>query len=73
GILLAIVFAGTVLLVNPIPASRRFATRRVEEFRATGSAESVRDIDEADGEHLQDEDDGDALQSATPTTEEHDQ
>ncbi|MDN5754909.1 MAG: glycosyltransferase family 2 protein [Micrococcaceae bacterium] len=73
GILLAIVFAGTVLLVIPIPASRRFATRRVEEFRATGSAESVRDIDEADGEHLQDEDDGDALQSATPTTEEHDQ
>ncbi|MGP5724867.1 glycosyltransferase family 2 protein [Arthrobacter rhombi] len=71
GILMVLVFAGTLLLVIPIPASRRFAARRVEEFRTTGSAESVWDIDDADGEHLQDEDDGDAPLEGTSGAEEH--
>ncbi|WP_417234429.1 glycosyltransferase [Arthrobacter sp.] len=69
-ILVILVFAIAVLLVIPIPASRRFATRRVEEFRTTGSAESVRDIDETNNEYLDDEDDGDAVPRRGPEPEE---
>src|SRR6185312_5633438 len=76
-ILTFLVFTVALLLVIPIPAGRRFASRRVEEYRTTGSAESVREIDETEGEtegaFLADEDDEDddgAGQPLAPATEE---
>lgn len=59
-VLTILVFAIALLLVIPIPAGRRFAARRVEEYRTTGTAESVRDIDETHDEYLADADDGEA-------------
>ncbi|MET1036134.1 MAG: glycosyltransferase family 2 protein [Arthrobacter sp.] len=52
----AVVFGVVLLLVVPIPQRRRFAPRRVEEYRTTGTAESLRDLDE--GDEMDDEDDG---------------
>ncbi len=69
-ILTILVFAIALLLVIPIPAGRRFATRRAEEYRTTGSAESVREIDETDDEPLDDQDDAVAEQPLAPATEE---
>ncbi|MHA7267917.1 glycosyltransferase family 2 protein [Arthrobacter halodurans] len=53
----AVVFGVVLLLVVPIPQRRRFAPRRVEEYRTTGTAESLRDLDE--GDETDDEDGGD--------------
>lgn len=69
-VLTILVFAIALLLVIPIPAGRRFAARRVEEFRTTGNAESVREIDETNDEYLDDADDGAARPDRGPGTEE---
>ena len=34
-----------VLLAIPIPRSRRFATRRLDEYRTRGNAESINELD----------------------------
>ena len=35
----------TLLLVIPIPRSRRFAARRLDEYRTRGNAESIDELD----------------------------
>ncbi|GAA3679364.1 hypothetical protein GCM10023081_16950 [Arthrobacter ginkgonis] len=45
GLLQGIVFGLALLLVVPIPQRRRFAPRRVEEYRATSTAQSIEELD----------------------------